>query len=372
LNITEVAKGVTGAIKEWWQSEDGQNFANTMVGIFDDITEDIDCITDAIRRIWENGGKEVFTLLWDILHSLIEIIGLVVRGFFNFWAAIFEKKAEDAEKSQLSGIRDILEKIKSFLTWLKGDGKPILEAIGNGIGLVVAAYAAWKVAQAATGAITFLAGLANPMGLVKLAIMAIVAVLGYVITHWDEIKVKAKEVLDKLKEWVDNAKQWISDKFTAMKDTIVNIWQGIKDGIKGAVNGILGFINGLIRGVTNGVNTVIRALNKIQVHIPDWVPEWGGRTIGFHLQEVQAPQIPLLASGGIAYDNALVGVAEYSGSRSNPEVIAPLDKLESILQKSGGGNITVQSVIVLDDGTIVGRAVKTIRRSQRLGMGVVA
>jgi hypothetical protein len=34
-------------------------------------------------------------------------------------------------------------------------------------------------------------------------------------------------------------------------------------------------------------------------------------------------------------------VGEYSGARTNPEVIAPLDKLQSMIQGSGGGNVTV-------------------------------
>jgi len=38
-----------------------------------------------------------------------------------------------------------------------------------------------------------------------------------------------------------------------------------------------------------------------------------------------------LAKGGLAYDKTLVTVGEYTNARSNPEVIAPLDKLKSIL-----------------------------------------
>lgn len=46
-----------------------------------------------------------------------------------------------------------------------------------------------------------------------------------------------------------------------------------------------------------------------------------------------------LANGGLAYGpvNALVG--EYSGARSNPEVIAPLNKLKDILGNSGAGRV---------------------------------
>jgi hypothetical protein len=45
------------------------------------------------------------------------------------------------------------------------------------------------------------------------------------------------------------------------------------------------------------------------------------------------------ASGGIVYGptNALIG--EYAGARSNPEVVAPLDKLQSIIGNAGGGQM---------------------------------
>jgi hypothetical protein len=47
-----------------------------------------------------------------------------------------------------------------------------------------------------------------------------------------------------------------------------------------------------------------------------------------------------MATGGIAYGptNALIG--EYAGARSNPEVVAPLNKLKSMLGDMGGGSYT--------------------------------
>jgi len=38
---------------------------------------------------------------------------------------------------------------------------------------------------------------------------------------------------------------------------------------------------------------MIGRINEISVTIPDWVPEYGGRTIGFNI-----PKIPKLATGG--------------------------------------------------------------------------
>ena len=47
------------------------------------------------------------------------------------------------------------------------------------------------------------------------------------------------------------------------------------------------------------------------------------------------------ADGGIVSGPTAALVGEYAGARTNPEVIAPLDKLQSMIQGSGGGNVTV-------------------------------
>lgn len=70
------------------------------------------------------------------------------------------------------------------------------------------------------------------------------------------------------------------------------------------------------------------------------------------------PMTPILIAGGLAMVEGLLGaiafadggivsgptlglVGEYAGAKSNPEVIAPLDKLKSIMGDSGGGSMAV-------------------------------
>jgi hypothetical protein len=51
-----------------------------------------------------------------------------------------------------------------------------------------------------------------------------------------------------------------------------------------------------------------------------------------------AAEPPALAKGGLAYGPTLAMVGDNPGAQSNPEVIAPLDKLQSMM---GGGHVTV-------------------------------
>ncbi len=48
------------------------------------------------------------------------------------------------------------------------------------------------------------------------------------------------------------------------------------------------------------------------------------------------PSFGNFADGGVVYGETIARVAEYSGARTNPEVIAPLDKLKNLLGNAGG------------------------------------
>lgn len=61
-----------------------------------------------------------------------------------------------------------------------------------------------------------------------------------------------------------------------------------------------------------------------------------------------------LAKGGIAYGETLATIGEYPGARSNPEVVAPLDKLQNILTK-----VMTESAII-DDNTFSEKNLKRV------------
>jgi hypothetical protein len=106
-------------------------------------------------------------------------------------------------------------------------------------------------------------------------------IVGFVVNNWDSIKNTTVTV------------------FNSVKDTVINIWNGIVNGIKGAVNLIIGAINGLIRGFVNGINGLISGVNTVTgaIGIPA-IPTF------------TAPQIPMLAEGGYLRAGGRVVVGE--------------------------------------------------------------
>jgi TP901 family phage tail tape measure protein len=79
---------------------------------------------------------------------------------------------------------------------------------------------------------------------------------------------------------------------------------------------------------------------------------------------IRACSIPKFADGGIAYGPTLGLFGEYAGASNNPEVVAPLDRLRSLIGPTGGmgGEVTFR----IEGRTLVGVLNKEVQKSQRI------
>lgn len=191
-------------------------------------------------------------------------------------------------------------------------------------------------------------------------------VSGFFVNLWDDIK----NVFSVVANWINqHVVQPVVGFFQKMGQTIKSVWDGIWKAIKNVVNSIIGGINGMIRGVCSGVNFVIKALNKIHFEIPDWVPLLGGKSFGFNIGQITAPQIPLLAQGGILTKPTLAVAGE-----KGPEGVFPLtgpnadswmnnlaNKLASKL--TGDGNTPI--ILNVDGKTFAQTAISSINEMTR-------
>lgn len=109
--------------------------------------------------------------------------------------------------------------------------------------------------------------------------------------------------IDKMKQGFSQGWQSIKSNtesvFRDLASALGGIWNGITSVIRGSVNSIISAINGMIRGVCDGLNSVIRSMNSLHFDIPDWVPGLGGKSFGFDIGTLTAPQIPYLAHGAV-------------------------------------------------------------------------
>lgn len=131
----------------------------------------------------------------------------------------------------------------------------------------------------------------------------------------------------------ENVEPWFTkEKWTSAMD---GVELAFKDVFKKAINAAISLMNKLI----NWVN------EKMHITIDPLVI--GGKTIfaGVDKQLFTLKTIPLLAQGGLAYGDTLARVGEYANAKNNPEVIAPLDKLQSIM--GGLNDKDPQTIIAL-------------------------
>lgn len=224
----------------------------------------------------------------------------------------------------------------------------------GGILVATKALGGLKVAATAAGsAMKFM--FTNPIGMAITAIATLVLAGICLYKNWDEVKAKLVELWTAFEE-----------KFPGLAATMKNIYEGsIKptiDGIKTTFQGLISFISGVFSGdwtkawegaktsfsgcfqalpefakgplnlVISLANKAIAGLNSLgSFTVPDWVPGVGGKSMGINI-----PQIPMLASGGIATGPSLAMV----GEGREPEAILPLSRLGGMMG-AGGPSISV-------------------------------
>lgn len=224
----------------------------------------------------------------------------------------------------------------------------------GGILVATKALGGLKVAATAAGsAMKFM--FTNPIGMAITAMATLVLAGIYLYKNWDEVKAKLVELWTAFEE-----------KFPGLAATMKNIYEGsIKptiDGIKTTFQGLISFISGVFSGdwtkawegaktsfsgcfqalpefakgplnlVISLANKAIAGLNSLgSFTVPDWVPGVGGKSMGINI-----PQIPMLASGGIATGPSLAMV----GEGREPEAILPLSRLGGMMG-AGGPSISV-------------------------------
>lgn len=166
-----------------------------------------------------------------------------------------------------------------------------------------------------------------------------------VLNAWNSIKNSPawQTISSTLSTTWTNMKNKATTTFNGMKTSIVNIFNGLKNAIKAPVNAIIGFINGMISGIVSGINSAISVLNRLHISIPRWVPGIGGRSLGFNIPHVSAPQIPYLAKGAVIPPNAPF-MAMLGDQRHGTNVEAPLETIQEavalVMDGMTGGMMT--------------------------------
>ncbi|MEE0060339.1 MAG: hypothetical protein UE295_05880, partial [Acutalibacteraceae bacterium] len=121
--------------------------------------------------------------------------------------------------------------------------------------------------------------------------------------------------------------------WTGIKDFIGGTWNMMWAGIKGTINLMIDGINALWTGFYTALTSIINGVGSIAKTIGEVLgtDDWGWDVPS------KPPLIPKLAKGGLVKAPTLALVGDNAGaSTGNPEVVAPLNKLQGMLNQSDG------------------------------------
>ncbi len=222
-----------------------------------------------------NNLGDIAMIVGGILAEVLADAIQLVRDFMNSWVgqAIIEGIAGALE--WLSGVLEsCLGFIQEHITFFEALTLGVLGAWGafklingvmtiwNGLMTIFASIGAICsiVATILGGAIAFLT---SPIGLVVLAIGALIAIGVLLYKNWDEVKAWCTKAWDAICKGIQDAGKIIATTFDYMKTTALNkckeIWNNIKsiwESIKGYFSQVLNAIKNTISGVLDGIKTV--------------------------------------------------------------------------------------------------------------------
>jgi TP901 family phage tail tape measure protein len=306
------------------------------------------------------GTRQIFANMADttgILDSAFDSVS--DTGAFKFSQTMAELKAVLLEVGQIVGpfAQQLVESFKGVLETFRELSPEQQEqvvrffAIAAAVGpvLIIMGKLITAVGSLIKGAVLLGKGLlflATPMGLIVLAIAAVIAIGWLLWKNWDMISAKASET------------------WGGVKDAFTNAWEGMKAVAKNVANFIIGYYNAILSGIERAINTIGRAINRIpKFTAPSWVPGIGGKSFGLPtVPDVSFPRIPMLAEGGIVREATLALIGE-----GGPEAVIPLDRFGGGM---GGGN-TINITVTSADPQAVVEAIRRYTRANGPLSGVV-
>lgn len=144
-------------------------------------------------------------------------------------------------------------------------------------------------------------------------------------------KGKFQEAYNGIKNVFSNIGNFFDGIWGRVKNSFSNLGTSIGNAIGGAVKS---GINGVISLVERTINSAIRMINN-GISMINMIP-------GVHVGTMNTLSLPRLAKGGVLTEATTVIAGEYSGARTNPEIVTPQnimrDTFEEVLSNYSGNN----------------------------------
>ena len=359
FDFSGFGKSIGESVNAWFDEIDwaklGETISESIKGLFDTIMGFLETVD------WQGIGEKLWTLVksidWGgIAEKLFKTIGEAIGAAVSFlWGFIkeavfkigdyFKGKMQECGGNVILGLlKGLLDGIKNIGIWIKDH---IFKPFMDGFKKVFGIHSPSKIMAEMGGFLIdgLLGAIKAGIALIKNVFKTMVSVIKSIITPIaDFFKNLFSGIFGSIKNILGGIIQFIKGVFTGnwssawdgVKKIFKGVWDGLVTVVKAPINLIIGAVNAMLGAVESGINWVIDGINKLSFDIPDWVPVVGGETFGFDIPTVDIPEIPKLAMGGLATAPTLAMVGDNRNAKADPEVIAPLSKLQGMLTDGAG------------------------------------
>lgn len=255
--------------------------------------------------IWHNALEPIAKVLADVLATAFKLVADIAKEFWQKVLVPLGKALSDMFKPAVEAVSAVLEVLWNKV--LKPLGEFLINQFKKNLTAITDAFVyMWQ---------KVLKPMADYIG-------------GAFKTVFSNVIETIGSIIEAVKRSFIGLMNFITGVFT---QNWKQAWYGIQNFFGGIWDGIVGMFKGAINIIIDAMNWLIRQLNKIRIDLPGWVEDLTGvGSIGINI-----PEIPRLAKGGLAYGPTLAMVGDNRGAYSDPEVIAPLSKLEGIIDSKG-------------------------------------
>ncbi|MBO5317053.1 MAG: hypothetical protein J6A74_01260 [Oscillospiraceae bacterium] len=276
----------------------------------------------------EEAVPKFLKLLTVAVQTLSSVIYVVKPALVWLWEKLLVPMGQWAGQTLLNALDWLTQKIIGIANWA-AENREMALLVAAAIALVTmnlldcnGAFGNFGLFGAKSTSQMNLFGVA--MGAVKTVAGSLgtaVAALGpailLAVSGWNKMTSAAGSAWQGVKNAWQGASAWFRER----------VLNPLGVGFRNTANSIIGSVNGVLRGICSGINAAIKAVNGLSFTLPRWIPGLGGKTLGFHLKTVTAPQIPYLAQGAVLPANkpflAMVG-----DQRHGTNVEAPLATIQ--------------------------------------------
>lgn len=337
-------------------------FIDAISGIIDTISgliKSIQGILDFVIGVFTGDWEKAWTGIKEFFSGILDSVGGLFEGLFKGITDILVgicKTIVGYFQGAWEGIKVIWNNAKAFFTGIWNGIKDCFTSVGSWFSNIFKlAWEGIKTAWNATG--TFFTGIWNG---IKGCFSAVGSWFGSAFSGaWSAVKGAFSSVgtffgsvWTNIKGCFGNVADWFKSTFSkawkAVKEVFSSggkVFDGIKDGI---LNGLKTVINALISGINKVVAIPFNGLNKVLQKIHD-TDIMGYKPFKF-VKTFTVPQIPKLATGGYVEANT-PQLAMIGDNRHQGEVVAPEDKLQSLLDKAvsagGTGKLEILEIMAL-------------------------